>query len=166
MSKCPVQITWEFQSPWQWIPTVQKGTLKECRFGLPILPVLTLHSPSNLVLNLASQVYFSGGDGMDWPSDITSPICLEVTFLFVNESVNFLFHQPTSLGSVNQLPRAWSLWSIGCNWALGQIPLRLGKQNKITKIPKPRARPWTHPESAANLLLFLLDSYTVPWLSV
>lgn len=31
--------------------------------------------------------------------------------------------------------------AMGCNWALGQIPLRLGKQNKITKIPKPRAHP-------------------------
>lgn len=109
-SECPVQLKWMFHPLRPCIPTVCKGTLRDWNLEPPVLLVLTLYALSNPVLNSASQAYFSSEDGMSWPSDITSHICLgdslsmsQLTFFFS------ISPSPVSLGSTNQLPRAWSL---------------------------------------------------------
>lgn len=82
---------------------------------------------------------------MGWPSGITSPICLAVTFLFENESLNFFFcfihSSPMGLDSMNQLPRAWSPRVSGCNWAPGQIPLRCESKTKLSSKKYQSRRP-------------------------
>lgn len=72
------------------------------------------------------------------------------------------------LDSMNQLPRAWSPPSEWMQLSPWTDTIEMWKQNKtiIKKIPKQKARPWTHTENSANFLLFLLDSFTIHWLFV